>query len=600
MRLYFSSWILLLAVAFQCQHPQPTPTVETRAERVKKAVQRDLTALHTVVKSRLLPLSQRTASGDSLRALFVECRLHYKRVEAFTEYYLPTTSRLLNGPPFAEIETEENKSFEPGGLQVIEELLYPDFDTSRRAELVHEVRKMNRELANCDALWPAFTLTDAHVFDALRLELFRLQTLGLSGFDTPLCHRAIPEAASGLRSLRGYLQPYLAPTPAARRLSTLLTRTEVYLRQHSDFDSFDQMAFLVGFANPLSTDLLAYQRGIGIAPFTELRALRGDAATLYDSAAFNPDYYAPDANSYRSASRIALGKRLFFDPILSGNGSRSCASCHQPERAFTDGQPKSVALATGQTVARNAPTLLNAALQNAQFYDLRGVNLESQTRDVIENRDEMHGSLDEAVVRLRHRADYARQFRAAYPGKGERLDARHLQNALASYERSLLRLDSPFDRYVRGERTALTSQEISGFNLFMGKAKCGICHFAPLFNGTVPPDFTRTESEVIGVPVRPNATRIDTDLGRYALNRFEQWKYSFKTPTVRNIARTAPYMHNGAFNTLEEVVEFYDLGGGRGLGFDLPNQTLPKERLDLTKNEKKALVAFLNALTDAK
>ena len=159
---------------------------------------------------------------------------------------------------------------------------------------------------------------------------------------------------------------------------------------------------------------------------------------------------------------------------------------------------------------------------------------------------------------------------------------------------------------MRGDDAALTADEVRGFNVFMGKAQCGICHFIPLFNGNVPPEFTNSESEVIGVPrradnrrpsaARPSAARIDSGEGRYINTKMAPLRYAFKTPILRHAAQTVPYMHNGVYKTLDEVVDFYDRGGGTGLGFDLPNQTLPEGKLNLTVSEKKALVAFLKVL----
>jgi cytochrome c peroxidase len=139
----------------------------------------------------------------------------------------------------------------------------------------------------------------------------------------------------------------------------------------------------------------------------------------------------------------------------------------------------------------------------------------------------------------------------------------------------------------------------NGFTLFMGKAKCGTCHFMPLFNGVVPPHFSKMESEVIGVPQTNRAPfTLDADEGKYRFTQSPIHRFAFKTPTLRNIALTAPYMHNGVYKTLEEVVEFYDKGGGAGLDIPLPSQTLPAEPLHLTKEEKNALIQFLHSLTD--
>lgn len=152
---------------------------------------------------------------------------------------------------------------------------------------------------------------------------------------------------------------------------------------------------------------------------------------------------------------------------------------------------------------------------------------------------------------------------------------------------------------MRGDRTALGAKEKKGFNLFAGKAGCATCHFLPLFNGLVPPRFNETESEVLGVPESTQKpARIDPDEGKFLFTRAPLHRYAFKTPTLRNIARTAPYMHNGVFATLEEVIDFYDRGGGAGLQLAIPHQTLPPDKLGLSRKEKEALLAFLHALTD--
>jgi cytochrome c peroxidase len=177
--------------------------------------------------------------------------------------------------------------------------------------------------------------------------------------------------------------------------------------------------------------------------------------------------------------------------------------------------------------------------------------------------------------------------------------ARAVQTALASYVRSLTAYDAPFDRAIRGE-AALDASARRGFNLFMGKAACGTCHFAPLFNGTVPPEFVLSEPEVIGVPAKlgPAIPKLDPDIGRGAIDRRSGFLHAFKTPTVRNAALGGPYMHNGAFRTLDEVIDFYDRGGGAGLGIDVPNQTLSSRPLHLQPGERADLIAFLRTLVD--
>jgi len=581
----------LVSMISHWSRPQLSPTEQTKIQ-----VQAHLQILDSLTRRVLLPLAETSTATDSLQRVFRECRTAYKRIEPFTEYYFPATSRLVNGPPLPEIEVEENKAFEPGGLQVIEAYIYPEFDPANRDELVREVRKLQRELSVYKTLWEATELTDAHVFDALRLGVFRVISLGISGFDTPSCQTALPEAATVLATIQLFMTPYATETPGFDSLQTTLSNAQTYLQKQSDFDAFDRAHFIITYANPLSKQLLTYQKQLTITPLSDKRPLRADAETLFAKNAFDPDAYAATVDARMNPAKIELGKRLFSDPVLSGGNGRSCAGCHQPDRAFTDGLAKNKTLTGQGFIGRNTPTLLNAALQAGQFYDLRAASLENQSFDVIHNTDEMHGSLAEAAQKLQRSPDYVTLFQKAFPQAKEGIKPTHIQNALAAYERTLISLNSRFDQYMRGDKAALSAEELYGFNLFMGKAKCGICHFMPLFNGTVPPAYADSESEVIGTPVSADGRRIDPDLGRYAHTKLDPLKYAFKTPTVRNVAKTAPYMHNGVYQTLEQVVDFYNRGGGNGLGFDLPNQTLPEGKLNLTKPEQQALVAFLSAL----
>jgi cytochrome c peroxidase len=590
--------VAVLMVLIRCHSPQTPPKVQFKA-----LVTQDLDSLDHLVGQVLLPLAQSDRSGDSLRAAFLKCRAAYKKIEFITEYFMPATSRFLNGPPLDEIETTESEVNEPGGLQVIEAFLFPAFDPAGRADLVREVGKLQSHLGRIRTIWGANDFTDAHAFDAMRLQVFRLLSLGISGFDTPLTGTAMAEAAGALGSLERAAACYRPESDSARQRYASLQRTfraaRQYLRAHPRFETFDRMEFMTRYANPISAQLLAYQKALGYEPFRELRALRGDAATLFDKDAFNPDFFAPDPASYVTPEKVALGARLFYDPLLSSDNSRSCATCHQPEKGFTDGLPRSASFTRGRFVKRNAPTLLNAGLQHGQFYDSRSPTLEHQAIEVVENKVEMHGSLAEAVKQLHQQPAYVAGFKAAFGEMTDSIRPQFIQNAIASYVRSLTSLDSPFDRYVRGDGSAMTAEAVQGFNLFMGKAKCGTCHFMPLFNGTVPPAFRHTESEVLGVPATAGGKTLDADPGRFAIDAFPQFKNAFKTPTVRNVALTAPYMHNGVYRTLEEVVDFYNDGGGAGLGLDVPNQTLPGDKLNLDDGEKKALVAFMKALTDA-
>jgi cytochrome c peroxidase len=253
-----------------------------------------------------------------------------------------------------------------------------------------------------------------------------------------------------------------------------------------------------------------------------------------------------------------------------------------------------------KTNLRNTPTLWNAALQTRQFFDSRTTTLEDQMSAVVHNSAEMKGSLEESVPLLQQHPVYKKLFQQAYPEHKEPIIQYNIGNAIASYIRSLTALNSRFDQYIRGDKTKMNAVEKNGFNLFMGKAKCGTCHYMPLFNGLVPTEFTETESEVLGVPKTNDKKKpfLDSDEGKFGFTTATVHRFAFKTATLRNIALTAPYMHNGVFNTLEEVMDFYNNGGGSGLHIAPETQTLPPGKLNLASKEIKDIIAFMKTLTD--
>ncbi len=325
-------------------------------------------------------------------------------------------------------------------------------------------------------------------------------------------------------------------------------------------------------------------------PFT--LAMNNEIESLFENDTFNTDFFTDVKSGKQNVGKIALGKMLFNDTGPSKSGTISCSSCHLEEKAFTDG----LEISKGQV--RNSPTLLYAGLQQEFFYDKRSGSLEGQIISAVENDTEFHSDLDILTEKVKTNIAYSEKFGNLYD-KG--LTDYTIRNAMAQYIRSLSPFNSKFDRNINDKERTLTSSEINGFNLFMGKAKCATCHFAPIFNGTVPVAFKETEMELIGVPSKNDTlnTIIDDDLGRYNYFGTEERKHFFKTPTVRNIERTGPYMHNGVYTTLEETVDFYNRGGGAGIGIHSEYQTLPPDPLELTEQEQTDIIAFMRSLTDS-
>lgn len=281
-------------------------------------------------------------------------------------------------------------------------------------------------------------------------------------------------------------------------------------------------------------------------------------------------------NNQHTPAREFLGRTLFFDPRLSGSGFISCATCHNPGLGWSDALP--IALGHGMNrLTRKTPTILNSAFSDAQFWDGRAETLEDQAPGPIESTAEMNMPAPHVVERISSIPGYPPLFQAAYPN--EPISRQTIAKALAAFERTIVSGQAPFDRWICGDEAALSPEATRGFALFNGKARCAQCH-----SGW---NFTDSGFHDIGVN--------DSDLGRGALLKIEAMQHAFKTPTLRNVAVRAPYMHNGSESTLASVIEFYDRGG-RVARPSLAPEVSP---LHLSSDEKSDLLSFLQTLTSA-
>jgi len=275
-------------------------------------------------------------------------------------------------------------------------------------------------------------------------------------------------------------------------------------------------------------------------------------------------------------NKVELGKQLYFDGRLSRNGQVPCAFCHLPGAGFADPRQTSIGF-NGLLGGRNAPTVFNAGYNSVQFWDGRAGTLEEQAIGPIHNPVEMAEQHETVVPKIRKIAGYQTQFRAVF-GKDASLQS--IAEAIAAFERTIVSRNAPFDKYVLGDAKAMDEAAVRGMAVFKGKGRCILCH-----NG---PNFTDNKFHNLGVPqVGP----LKEDLGRYAITLQEWDKGAFKTPTLRSISETAPYMHDGTFKTLEEAVEFLNQGGGQN-----PNLSPWMKPLNLSGGEKTDLIAFLQAL----
>jgi cytochrome c peroxidase len=230
--------------------------------------------------------------------------------------------------------------------------------------------------------------------------------------------------------------------------------------------------------------------------------------------------------------------------------------------------------------------------------DGKHISLQNQGRDVLTNPIEMGGNEKDILAKLATCKAYKNAFRkfAKYVPEQKELSLDHVTSAITFFYSDLSKYYAPFDDAMNNIGT-LNASAVAGFNLFMGKAKCGTCHFVPYFNGVAPP-FISSEFESIGVPTDTLYSRVSDDKGRYGVNPATETMHAFRTGSVRNAERTKPYMHNGVFKNLDEVIDFYDGGGGAGRKLDVPNQTLASDSLRLTATEKKDLLAFIHSLNE--
>jgi cytochrome c peroxidase len=392
-------------------------------------------------------------------------------------------------------------------------------------------------------------------------------------------------------------------------------------------------------------------RVLGLAAL--LVAVAASAQAQPPGRAGDAAFGLPQAPAHRIATEAQreLGRKIFFDRRLSSNGTMSCGMCHVPEEGFTSNASQLALGLEGRSLARNAPTLINVAWQASLFHDGRATSLERQAWDPLLHPHEMgNRSRVQVLDKLRRLDDYAIRFERAYPGRG--LGRATLGHALAAYERSLVAADSPFDRWFHGggprtleqraysdrtleqraysDRTleqraysnrtleqrapsepTLNERARAGYELFVGRARCATCHTIDArgslftdgaFHVTGAGQRVQASYDVplaAGVSTRVDAStlasfafKVDDDPGRFAVTKASGDRRAFKTPSLRNVALTAPYMHDGSLATLDEVIDFYDRGGG-----DVPGKSPVITPLALRTEDKAALRAFLESLT---
>lgn len=559
-------------------------------------------------KMNLQDTGSKLAIIKEIRAM----RPQLKSADIWFRYLEPNAYRKLNGPLPVEWENEVFEKFEPpyrrvgSGLSLME--TYIEEGANRDSLLrMADSSLLALDVFSADSI-TRFLESPDHFYFANRLFLLNIGAIYSTGFECPDKENIIPELRAMLSSTKTIYHAFNASFPSyalSKSYQDLYSQLCEFVNgQPSSINSFDHFRLLKDYVNPLFALNQEMIRGYRArsANFNDY-SLSNEANSIFDKRLFEGQnvkgIFLPvdDSNKLREIAQI--GKLLFYDPILSGNNQRSCFSCHKPEAYFTENNnPSSLSIDNAHFLTRNTASLINVIFQHLIMLDGKHYSLLNQGKDVVINPNEMGGETAAIIKNVMSCPDYERAFKQfiKLTPNSPKIKIDHIISAIMLYYTRFSNYYSSFDSAFN-QHTSLNAEAIKGYNIFMGKAQCGTCHFPPQFNGVKPP-YIGSEFEVLGTPVDSNYSALSPDSGRAIINPAPEMLHAFRTATVRNIFHTGPYMHNGVFTEVDQIIEFYNNGGGAGHKLKVPNQTLSSDSLHLTADEKNQLKAFMRALDE--
>lgn len=542
-----------------------------------------------------------------------KARRKMKAADFWLRYLEPTAYHKINGPLAVEWETEVFEKFERpykregAGFTLAENYLEEKNTDKKQLQQYFDSCVKAIDVYNADSVTRSLG-TYHHFFLANRLFLLNLSAIYTTGFECPDTHNIIPELVEMLRTVKGIYAAYNSSFPSYPLSSSYLTLYERCIEfadaQDTDPNKFNHFIFIKDYVNPLFAINQQMIRNYAVVSnsFNDY-SLDDNSVSIFDKSLYKGQntkgIYLGVEDSAALAEIKKVGKLLFYDPILSGNNKRSCASCHKSTEYFTDTSvTTALQLDHENRLPRNSLSLINAVYNHLIMLDGKHTSLLNQALNVTTNPVEMGGTEKDILEKVMSCREYAKAFRKFIkltPGSKE-ISLAHIVSAVILYYSDFSNYYASFDDAMNKNKS-LDPAAINGFNIFMSKAQCGTCHFVPQFNGVKPP-YINTEFEVVGIPADTFYRNISPDSGRYLINPVPEMMNAFRTGTLRNAERTKPYMHNAVFKTLEEVIAFYDAGGGKGKGMKISNQTLAEDSLKLTAAEKKDLLAFIHTLNE--
>jgi cytochrome c peroxidase len=534
-------------------------------------------------------------------------------MDLWFRYLEPVAYKKINGPLPVEWETEVFEKFEKPykreGAGLTLAALYLDEEKIEKNKLLELIQNS----IDATKVFAADSITNElkkpdHFFLCNRLFLLNLAAIYSTGFECPDTTRIIPELQSMLQDVyttsiafnSGFPQ-----TPLTENyLSVFKNAIQFANAQPVNYSQFDHFTFIKQFVNPLFAMNQQLIRQYHISSRSNVDyCLTKTSTSIFSKTLYNGQnskgifIRVTDEQVLSELDRV--GKLLFYDPILSGNNMRSCISCHLSTEFFTD-TASTTALQYNRTgmLERNSPSLLNAPYNHLLMLDGKHITMKDQAKAVITNPKEMGADEQEVLQKIVSCKEYKGTFKKLlmYTPQEKEITMEHITSAITFYYSKFSKCSSTFDEAMNTDKV-LDQEAKRGFNVFMSKAQCGTCHFVPQFNGVKPP-YVSSEFEVLGIPSDTTYQALSNDKGRFEINAAKETAHAFRTGTLRNAAKTKPYMHNGVFNDLNQVIDFYDAGGGAGRGLNVDNQTLSPDSLHLTKTEKKELLAFIRSLTE--
>lgn len=574
-------------------------------------------------------LSNQYVILDIKRRIYL-CRHFLKGLDFWWRYYEPIAYKKINGPLLVEWENEvfekHEKPYKREGFGLSLALMYLDEQNITKDSLLHLIEPAIKtiDVFSADSIIQQLE-SPASFFFCNRLFLLNLGSIYTTGFECPEDEWILPELSFMLLSIDAIYKRYTLQYPdlnLPQEYLDLFHEMSTFVQQKvqqnykyvnplvgvvqakDTVSSFDHFTWIQKYVNPLykmNQNIISKNHLVSLSYIDY--SMNSKNRSIFDKSLYHAQntqgIFLRVKDSSAIHEMIKLGKLLFYDPILSGNNKRSCASCHKPTQYFTDTSVTTSLEFDGiNRLPRNSPTLINSEFNHLILLDGKHITLQDQLQDVITNPKELAMKREDLVAKVISCPDYKKTFKSflKYTPTEQKITPEHIVSVISMYVSTLSQYEAPFDQMMNG--TLPVNDEVqAGFNLFMGKAKCGTCHFVPLFNGVKPP-YTNSEFEVLGVPSDTTFRKISPDEGRFVINPAYETKHAFRTGSIRNSSFTKPYMHNGVFNTMDEVIEFYNAGGGKGKGLIIENQTLSADSLKLTVLEKKQLITFIQSLDE--